>query len=148
MNWLLDILTNPFLIAGVSSWLIAQVVKTILHWIIYKKLDFKRIYGDGGMPSGHSATVSALAVFCGLRLGFSTPEFAIALILAIIVCKDATGVRREAGRQAEVLNELLKLFNEEDAQKLKEFIGHTPIQVFAGILIGISNALLMHFVFL
>ena len=148
MDWLKDLLSNPFLLTGVGSWLIAQVLKTILHLIIYKKLDFERLVGDGGMPSGHSATVSSLATMCGLACGFSSVEFAISGILAIIVCHDATGVRRETGRHAEVLNELIKSLETGEPVDLKELVGHTPLQVFAGILIGIGNALLMYFVIL
>ena len=148
MTWLAELVTNPFLLTGVSSWFIAQVLKTILHCIIYKKLDFQRIYGDGGMPSGHSATVSSLATICGLSFGFGSVEFAISAILAIIVCHDATGVRRETGKQAEVLNELLKYLETGSKADLKELVGHTPLQVAAGVLIGIGNALLMYYVIL
>lgn len=157
MDWLKDLFSNPFLLTGVGSWFIAQVLKTILHLIMYKKLDFERLYGDGGMPSGHSATVASLATMCGLTFGLASVEFAITAILAIIVCHDATGVRRETGRHAQVLNELLQSLEEGkpiDLKKLightdlKELVGHTPLQVFAGILIGIGNALFMYFVIL
>lgn len=150
MQWLLDLITNPFLITSVSSWGIAQVLKVIIHWIIYKKLNMERLFGDGGMPSGHSATVSSLATICALACGTGSVQFAISAILAIIVCHDATGVRRETGKQAVVLNDLVEMFNKlsdtdmlpED--KLKEFVGHTPIQVIVGILIGVANAFLMY----
>ena len=148
MEWLAELVANPFLLTGVSSWLIAQVLKTVLHCIIYKKLDFQRLYGDGGMPSGHSATVSSLATICGLSFGFGSVEFAISAILAIIVCHDATGVRREAGKQAKVINELLKYLETGSKVDLKELVGHTPLQVTAGVLIGIGNALLMYYVIL
>ena len=145
MNWLNDLFSNPFLLTSLGSWFIAQVLKTIIHLIIYKKLDFERLYGDGGMPSGHSATVSSLATMCALTFGFASVEFAITGILAIIVCHDATGVRRETGRHAEILNELLKSLETGKPVDLKELVGHTPLQVFAGITIGICNALLMYF---
>ena len=148
MNWLKELITNPFLLTGLSSWFIAQVLKTIVHCILYKKLDIQRLFGDGGMPSGHSATGSSLATICGLSFGFGSAEFAISAILAIIVCHDATGVRRETGRQAEVLNELLRFLETGSDKDLKELVGHTPLQVAAGILIGIGNALLMHYVIL
>lgn len=149
MDWLYDLVTNPFLITGVGSWFVAQVLKVIIHAIICKKLSFERLFGDGGMPSGHSATVSSLAVMCALVCGTSSVEFAIAGILAIIVCHDATGVRRETGKQAVLLNELIKAFKELEGDKLpevklKEFVGHTPIQVIFGILIGVSNAFIMY----
>ena len=149
MDWLLDLITNPFLITSVSSWLIAQVVKVLIHWAIYKKLNIERFYGDGGMPSGHSATVSSLMVICGLACGTDSAIFAISAILALIVCHDAMGVRQQAGKQAVLLNELIKSFealtsNALPEVKLKEFVGHTPIQVMAGILIGIADAVLLY----
>lgn len=149
MDQFIAILTNPFLITAVSSWLIAQVIKTILYAIANKKLDITRLFGDGGMPSGHSATVTSLAVICGLVYGTGSFEFALSSILAIIVCHDATGVRQETGKQALVSKELLRAFEELSEEKLpevklKEFVGHTPIQVLAGILLGIANAFLMH----
>ena len=110
MEWLRDLLTNPFLLTSLSSWFIAQVLKTIIYALETKKLDISRLFGDGGMPSGHSATVTSLAVFCGLSFGFSSFQFAATAILAIIVCHDATGVRRETGKQAVVLNEIIKAF--------------------------------------
>ena len=148
MNWFRDLISNPFLLTGVVSWLIAQVLKTILHFILYKKLDFERLFGDGGMPSGHSATVASLATICGLACGFGSVEFAITAILAIIVCHDAMGVRRETGRQAVILNKLLKSLESGHTADLKELVGHTPLQVTAGILIGIANAFLMFYVIL
>lgn len=150
MNWLVELLTNPFLVAGVSSWFYAQVIKTILYWIINKKLDWGRMFGDGGMPSGHSATVTSVAVLVGLVCGLGSVEFAISFVLAIIVCHDATGVRRETEKQAFIITELVKAFEElgEDKLpqvKLKKFVGHTPVQVTAGILLGIINAVVLYF---
>ena len=150
MNWLIDILTNPFLLTSLSSWFIAQVLKVIINAVIYKKIVWERLVGDGGMPSGHSATVSSLAVFTGLSCGFGSVAFAIAGILAVIVCHDATGVRRETGKQAVVINEMIKsieFFTQKDLPevKLKEFVGHTPFQVMAGIGIGVVYACIMHF---
>ena len=151
MNWLLDLVTNQFLITGVSSWAVAQVLKTVIHYFIYKKFDIFRLFGDGGMPSGHSATVTSIAVSAALVFGCGSFQFAIAAILAIIVCHDAMGVRLETGKQAVVINELVKAFNvlsDQDLSedmKLKEFVGHTPIQVLAGMTIGIINAFVMHY---
>ena len=150
MDWLIDLITNPFLITSTSSWFIAQVIKTILTGIINKKWTLERMVGDGGMPSGHSATVSSLAMFSALYYGVGSFQFAVCAILAIIVCHDAMGVRRETGKQAVLLNEIVKAFEEltkDDLPevKLKEFVGHTPIQVLVGITIGILNALGMYF---
>ena len=149
MNWFIEFITNPYLITGVSSWFIAQILKVVIYAVINKKFSIERMFGDGGMPSGHSATVTSLAVFCGLVLGPASVEFAISTILAIIVCHDATGVRRETGKQAVVINEIIKAFDELSREglpevKLKEFVGHSPIQVAAGILIGVLNAILMY----
>ena len=152
MAWLMDLFTNPFLITSTMAWLVAQVLKVIINAFIQRKLDWERLFGDGGMPSGHSATVSSLATITGLLCGLWSYEFGISAILAIIVCHDAMGVRREAGRHAKVLNELQKAFEElmnEDLPDvaLKEFVGHTPIQVCAGILIGILTGSIMFFVY-
>ena len=152
MAWLMDLFTNPFLITSTMAWLVAQVLKVIINAFIQRKLDWERLFGDGGMPSGHSATVSSLATITGLLCGLRSYEFGISAILAIIVCHDAMGVRREAGRHAKVLNELQKAFEElmnEDLPDvaLKEFVGHTPIQVCAGILIGILTGSIMFFFF-
>lgn len=153
MNWIHDLLSNPFFLTSLSSWFIAQVIKVIINAIINKKIIWERLVGDGGMPSGHSATVSSLAVIAGLRFGLSSFEFAMAGILAVIVCHDATGVRQETGKQAIIINEILDTFERmkmgySSDIVLKEFVGHTPIQVAAGICIGIINALVMHhFVF-
>ena len=145
MNWLQDLFSNPFLISGLAAWLIAQILKTIIHFAVYKKLEVERLFGDGGMPSGHSATVASVCTMCGLVYGLGGVEFAISAILAIIVCHDAMGVRRETGKQAVVLNELLKSLESGHTPDLKELVGHTPLQVTMGILIGIANALVMYY---
>lgn len=150
MDWLFDLLGNSLLVTAVSSWAIAQVLKIFIHWWIYKKFDIMRLFGDGGMPSGHSATVSSMAVLSAFMYGTGSFQFAVTAMLAIIVCHDAMGVRREAGKQAVVLNELIKsldiIFTDEVAEvKLKEFVGHTPYQVAAGVIIGALNAVAMYF---
>ncbi|MBQ7311977.1 MAG: divergent PAP2 family protein [Clostridia bacterium] len=150
MNWFYDMITNPFLVTGISSWLIAQVLKTIIHAIINKKIDCGRLMGDGGMPSGHSATVTSLMVMTGLQFGTASFEFALAFLFATVVCHDAMGVRLETGKQAVLLNDLVEAFEIFTSQdlpevKLKEFVGHTPIQVFAGVFLGGANAFLMNY---
>lgn len=151
MDWIKDLITNPFLVAGVGSWFVAQVVKTVIHAVINKKFTWERMVGDGGMPSGHSATVTSVATMSLLVYGPGSFQFALAAILAIVVCHDAMGVRRETGKQAVLLNEIVKSFEavfkseELPEVKLKEFVGHTPIQVIAGILIGIGNSLLLYY---
>ncbi len=150
MQWFLDLLSNKFLLTGVASWLLAQVCKTVIHAIIHKKIVWERLIGDGGMPSAHSATVTALATVSALYFGFGSFEFAVTALLAIIVCHDAMGVRLETGKQALLLNELKKAFEALSTEelpevKLKEFVGHTPVQVLAGMLVGIGNAFFMYY---
>lgn len=142
MNALMDLITNPFLMTGVTAWFLAQVIKTILYAVINRKLDMTRLFGDGGMPSGHSATVTSMATIIGLVHGFGSVAFAISGILAIIVCHDATGVRLETQKQGYLINELVNAFTELSGDKLpevklKEFVGHTPVQVLAGIVLGL-----------
>ena len=151
MDWIREMFTNPFLLTSLSSWFIAQVMKVIINFAIHKKIVWERLIGDGGMPSGHSATVSSLALMSGLVYGMGSFQFAVAAILAVIVCHDATGVRMETGKQAMVINEMLDTFERMKMGTptdivLKEFVGHTPIQVAAGICIGMLNALFMHYV--
>lgn len=153
MDWLLDLITNPFLITAISSWAIAQVLKAIINAVVHKKISLDRLFGDGGMPSGHSATVTSLAVVTALNYGTGSFQFAVSVILAIVVCHDAMGVRQETGKQAVVINEIVKTYSilaEEKLPdvKLKEFVGHTPVQVAAGVLLGIINAFVMHYIVL
>lgn len=152
MNWLIDLLTNPFFITPVIAWFIAQVIKTIIHAIANKKVDWSRLIGDGGIPSCHSATVASLAFICLLVYGTKSFQFAISVILAIIVCHDAMGVRLEAGRHAMLLNRMMRASKdmteeEYEKEKLNEFVGHTPAQVFAGVGVGIGIAIVMYFIF-
>ena len=149
MDWFQELLSNGFLLVALSSWFWAQLIKTVIHAIVTKKLDWTRLVGDGGMPSGHSATVSSLATTASLVYGPGSFQFAIAVIFAIVVCKDAMGVRLETGKQAAIINDIVASFNALMTEKLtdarlKEFVGHTPLQVIAGILLGVGNALVMY----
>lgn len=140
-----DIWSNKMLISACLAWAVAQLVKTILYGIVNKEINLSRLTGDGGMPSGHSATVTALAVRACMEYGANSSEFAIAAILAIVVMHDAMGVRRESGKHAKAINELFEMLESEDTQfdvKLKEFIGHTPTQVIAGSVVGIIVAII------
>ena len=150
MEWFLALISNPLLITGLSSWFVAQVLKLLIYAALNRRLEWERLFGDGGMPSGHSATVTSVAVYSALFYGPGSFEFAVCALLAIIVCHDAMGVRLETGKQAMVINKLIEAFEDltkEDIpeEKLKEFVGHTPIQVLAGIAIGVLNAVLMYF---
>ncbi len=141
-----EILTNRILMAGITGWAVAQILKTLIYALINKRLDLTRLTGDGGMPSSHSATVTSCAVMTGFSCGFDSPFFAVAAILAVIVMHDAMGVRLETGKQAQVINEMFELLDrltEESLSmdvKLKEFVGHTPLQVAAGCILGIIVA--------
>jgi len=111
-------------------------------------LDFSRMVGAGGMPSSHSAFVTALTTAVGQKSGWNSPELAISLVFALIIMYDAAGVRRAAGKQARILNQIMedlqqgeKLYSE--GEKLKELLGHTPVEVFAGAILGIGVALIL-----
>ena len=145
MNWLSDLLQNHILINALSAWAVAQVLKTIIFAFTNKDWSWERLFGDGGMPSGHSATVTAMATTAGLEYGLASPVFAIAAILAIVVMHDAMGVRMEAGKHAQALNELLEMLSsvkEAPEVKLKELLGHTPLQVCCGAVLGLLIALI------
>lgn len=157
MNFL-DIFKNDILIVSLTAWLLAQLIKIIINAIVNKTFSIERLFGDGGMPSGHSATVTACALMIGVHEGFASPLFALALVLAIIVMHDATGVRQEAGKHAQsimditnVINQYLDYINEEDNklrnEKLKTLIGHTKLQVLFGALTGIVVVIVYMYVF-
>ena len=152
MDYLNQLISNRILWAGLIGWASAQILKTITFLIVNKRLEIERLFGDGGMPSGHSATVTAVALSTGLECGFDSPVFAVAMIMAIIVMHDASGVRLETGKQAKAINDMMefmqkiggtRLTNEE---KLKEFVGHTPLQVVMGGVLGVIVAILFHLV--
>ena len=140
-----DIVNNYALICSVLGWFIASVAKIIIILIREKRLDFRKLVASGGMPSSHSATVSALATAVARTDGLDSVSFAIAFIFAFIVMYDASRVRRAAGEQAKILNRLVNDLLENRpqyfTQNLKELIGHTPRQVIAGCLLGILIAL-------
>ncbi len=150
MEWLSRLLSNRILICSLLAWAAAQVIKTILYAVINKELSFERLFGDGGMPSGHSATVTSMAISCGMVYGFDSGIFAIAAIVAIVVMHDATGVRLETGKQAKIINELVEHLKDKripDEEKLKEFVGHTPLQVLCGAILGAVIALIANLLF-
>ena len=138
-----DIISNHLLMNALLAWATAQLLKFFIYLAVNRTIDWKRLTGDGGMPSGHSATVTALAVTSGQEYGYDSPVFAVCVILAVIVMHDAMGVRREAGRHAKAINELLEMLDSEEAPevKLKEFLGHTPMQVCCGAVLGFIVAL-------
>lgn len=153
MSSLSGIFHNPVLINAVLCWVAAQLTKVIIYSIHNGKVELYHIVEDGGMPSAHSATVTSLATSCALLYGFDSVYFAISAVLAVIVMHDAMGVRLESGKQAAVINEIVKNINQivndlktepmmENVKNLKELIGHTPLQVLFGSLLGLVVTLL------
>lgn len=139
-----ELFQNQVLWATLTAWIVAQTLKVLVATRRQHRFDFRWFLGTGGMPSAHSAGVSALAVGMGLVAGFHTPGFAVALMFALVTMFDAQGVRRAAGRQAVVLNKILDEFyfrGQVSEERLRELIGHTPMEVVVGSLIGLGIAL-------
>ena len=144
-NNVVDFFTNPVLLCAIMAWFSAQVIK--IFTTPYYKTEFslsQLLFGSGGMPSSHSAVVCATAISCGILYGYDSALFALAAILAMVVMRDASGIRRAAGKQAEVINQI----SEELGKKRKRFaditlpelLGHTPLQVIFGALLGFGMA--------
>jgi len=134
---------NKAITLPILSWFLAQLIKFIINLVQNRKIDFRKLVASGGMPSSHSAITVCLAAVMAIKNGLNSSEFAISTILSFIVMADAAGVRRAAGKQAEVLNRLIYNSKEIRVDKeLKVLLGHTPIQVFAGAALGILVALL------
>ena len=137
MTYFQEIISNTPIWAGLTAWFIAQVIKVILTFHYEKRIAIDRMWGSGGLPSSHSALVCALTVCVGKQVGFDSAIFAVATVLSFIVMYDATGVRRETGIQAIAINQLFKHTGLNWDEQLKELIGHSPLQVFAGAMLGI-----------
>ena len=138
-------MTNKAFAAPLIAWFLAQSIKVVLELVLNRRLDFSRLVSSGGMPSAHSATVSALATTLGMMQGLGSPLFAISFIVAGIVLYDSAGVRQSVGQQAVVLNRIIRELRErrpmaELEHDLRELIGHTPFEVGAGVAIGIGIA--------
>ena len=137
------------ILVAFSGIVTAQIIKFLLHLIIKRSMDLRLFTTTGGMPSSHSAGVMGLSTAVGLIKGFDSIEFAIALGYAFIVMYDAAGVRRAAGKQAACLNKIIMDLYNQDLQeaggKLKELLGHTPMQVLVGALYGVAYAFLLHY---
>lgn len=136
-----NVFNNVVLWIAVSACLIAQVLKLVIELIRHGKVTFRTLVETGGMPSAHSAFVTALAAGVGQTSGWESPEFAIATIFAIIVMYDAAGVRQAAGKQARILNQIVdEMFHDAEFRedRLKELLGHTPVQVIAGCVLGVA----------
>lgn len=138
------IFQNRILWASGVAWALAQLTKFMVVLVADRRIDLTRLVGAGGMPSSHTAFVCALSLATGREVGFHHPLFAVAFVFASIVMYDATGVRQAVGRQAEVLNQIVDdLYHAAGIrpERLRELLGHTPIEVLAGALLGITTAL-------
>ena len=164
----MELFFNAPFAAAVASWLLAQIIKNLMYLFRYKKLSFERFWGAGGMPSSHSAAVCALAAAAGKAEGFNSAVFSVAAILALVVMYDASGVRRAAGMHAREINRIKAIVNkldkmdseinnsvasetgevskenlEEKMAQLKEFLGHSPLEVCLGAALGVAVGILM-----
>ena len=145
MNNFTELIQNKYLYIPLLLWLFIQLFKVIYDLVTTKKFNFKRILGAGGMPSSHSAVVVSLATLIGKNVGVDTPLFAVSVILACIVMYDAAGIRRAAGKQAQLLNKLVEtpgLTGVQVTERLVEVLGHTPTQVLVGAIIGLVVGLI------
>lgn len=134
-----DILNNKVLLCAITSWFLAQSLKVVIHYFVEGEFKLERFHGAGGMPSSHTSTIVALTGAVGYTEGFGSTMFAIAFVMATIVMHDASSVRRSVGDHAKLLNQVVQKVFEEgvNQQNLKELIGHKPLEVFAGAILGI-----------
>src|SRR5574338_790179 len=142
-----ELISNPVLFIGLFSWALAQFLKVPIEYILHHRLNWGLWFSSGGMPSSHSALVTSVMLSIGIFDGFDTSAFALAVALAMIVLYDAAGVRREAGRHAEKINVVINEFFSGQPisdKQLKEVIGHTPAQVVAGVLMGLTIPMLFY----
>jgi hypothetical protein len=146
-EFIFPLVKNKILWVTLLAWCIAQVIKVCLGVISEKKFNFRWFVGTGGMPSSHAAGATALAANCGFQLGWDSPIFALALVFAMVTMFDAQGVRRSTGKQAEILNKIMDDIywrGKIEENRLKELIGHTPIQVLAGASVGLIISIIFN----
>lgn len=146
-----QLLRNTALITTACAWLVSCVLKGLIYFALNRRISLNRVFGSGGMPSSHSATVTSLATAVGMTEGFSSTAFAVSLVLALVVMYDAAGVRRAAGQHAFRINAIMEMLAERDSEnrvnKLKEILGHTPAEVCAGAVVGVLIATVAYFIF-
>ena len=146
MNAFMTFIQNKYIMVPFLLWFTIQLFKVICDLITTKKFNFKRIMGAGGMPSSHSAVVTGLATLIGKDEGLDSPIFALSVLFAFVVMYDAAGVRRAAGKQAKLLNKIIEtpgLTGVQVQERLVEVLGHTPVQVIVGAIIGIVVGLIV-----
>lgn len=140
MNYFNDFLSNDTFFVVLFAWLFSCLLKGIIDCVKNKKINWGRFFGPGGMPSSHTTIVMSLAIYTGISEGFDSVIFVVCCALALIVMYDASGIRRAAGQQARIINIIIDAWEESDpvikGQKLKELLGHTPLEVFAGAILG------------
>lgn len=158
MEVLTKLFENPVLFAGIMGWFLAQLLKTIIYSIRTKRWSTARLWGAGGMPSAHSSMVCTMTISLARFYGVGSPMFAIAVIFTFVTIYDAMGVRRETGEHAKLLNKYLNQLEIQNAHadgdgvpdqeiqeiELKEFIGHTPLEVLGGVLLGILVGIIVY----
>lgn len=146
MNYMDQFLNNKIFFVVLFAWIFSCVLKGFLVWVKNKKLDMTRFMGPGGMPSSHSTIVTSLATCVGIKSGFDSPLFVVCCAFALVVMYDASGIRRAAGQQAKMINMIIDTWDETDPLekqiRLKELLGHTPVEVIAGAALGILIAVL------
>ena len=145
-NFFIQISKNQVFLITLSAWFLAQVIKVIIGVKKEKRFNFKWLFSPGGMPSAHTATVAALSTIVGLRFGFDSGLFAVTFIFAIMIMFDAGGFRRMVGKQATILNKIVDdvyAKKKVEEEKVRELLGHTPVQVIAGAALGILVALVL-----
>ena len=146
-----ELLDNKILWCAVLGWFVAQLLKVIVVLVTEKKFDARRFIGSGGMPSSHSSFVLALTSAVAIECGMDSAAFAICVVFSFVVMYDAAGVRRAAGRQAKIINNIVENFGRETAEitgeRLKELLGHSPFEVFAGAVLGLLIAVFMYKIF-
>ena len=151
MDYLHQFFSNRLIGVSALAWLIAQLIKIIIDLVKNKTIDIRLITSSGGMPSSHSSFVTSLATSVGLTNGFDSVDFAITFVLCMVVMYDAAGVRRAAGKQAAVINDIAAIMENYGFrmdENLKELLGHTPVEVTAGAILGIVLSIVMNlFVF-
>lgn len=151
MNGFMDFLSNTPIIAGIIGWASAQVLKVVIESVIARKFTWESILASGGMPSSHSAFVTALTTVIGIEYGFGSVYFSLSAALALVVMYDACGVRRAVGEQAKALNRIINALNEKGVHgnevALKEILGHSPFQVAMGFVLGLVIGIVAALVF-
>jgi len=144
-NLLNEIISNKSIAVALLAWFFSQSIKIVMNLIKQRKIDSRLLLASGGVVSSHCAAVSALAISVGRNFGWNTPLFAISAIFASIVISDASGIRQEAGKQAEILNKIIEdLYQKKGikTERLRELLGHTATEVFWGVLLGILVGML------